>query len=107
MAAAITTFDPDRLSCIIERRNVAHERWGFKHPVASHRLDWFAGAVRNPLMIIAFRNPLAMCRTMISRHPGFTETVEDVGRGLRLVLQRTRAACDQAFTCGAPVILVD
>lgn len=60
-----------RFKNVIERRNAAHRQWGFKLPSATSSLVKALPHLRNPVLVIAVRNPLATLRTIHKRDPAF------------------------------------
>ena len=50
----------DHMKRVIAARNEAHKNWGWKFPLASNYLDALLPAVRNPHLIIVFRDPIAV-----------------------------------------------
>lgn len=62
---------------IVAERNQRFKRWGFKVPDAIYYIDWLTGALRNPVFVVSFRNPVATAKTILKREPVFR------GAGLR------------------------
>jgi hypothetical protein len=56
---------------IVLERNKQLKRWGFKLPDAIHYASWLTGALRNPVFLVVFRNPVAIARTISRRDPKF------------------------------------
>jgi hypothetical protein len=99
--------DNTQLLKVIAKRNAMQERWGFKLPQASLKLEWLASHLRNPVIIVVYRNPLAIARSILSRAGEFEETPEDLGRALTHGLDRTMTATTNTLRTRAPAILVD
>lgn len=51
-----------RVLSLIERRNEAHARWGWKDPAAVYYAHMLHGYLRNPHYIVITRDPLAVAR---------------------------------------------
>lgn len=54
---------------IVEKRNAAHSRWGFKLPRATHYISEMPELLRNPVFVLCTRNPVAVCRSVMKREP--------------------------------------
>jgi hypothetical protein len=63
--------DPTAMEGIIVERNRRFRRWGFKLPDAVHHVDWLARALRNPVFLVVFRNPVATTKSILKRDPIF------------------------------------
>jgi hypothetical protein len=63
--------DASAMERIIAERNHRFQRWGFKLPDAVHHIDWLARALRNPVFLIVFRNPVATTKSILKRDPVF------------------------------------
>lgn len=58
--AALLYFDYSLLQTLIEKRNAAETRWGFKFPsLQNHMLPPQLGRFRNPYLIVVTRDPVA------------------------------------------------
>lgn len=64
------TEDPERLGAYIAQRNQEHAVWGFKMPKASLNLGFFAQALRAPVFVVAYRNPVAIVDSWEQRGAG-------------------------------------
>jgi hypothetical protein len=91
---------------LIGERNAAAAQWGFKLPDAVYAWDWLAAELRDPVFVVAFRNPLAIARSKLSRGPYFAHTHEGFARALQNGLDMLDAGAEIA-RAGVPTILVD
>jgi hypothetical protein len=105
IAGAFT--EDNRLLTIIEARNREHQRWGFKFPKASMKLEWLASNLRNPVFVIVYRNPLAIARSIINRQPNFDRTEIHLKRALERGLDRMTTATASSFRSQIPAIFID
>jgi hypothetical protein len=62
---------PAEMGGIIAERNRQRARWGFKVPDAVHYIHWLAGALRNPVFLLVYRNPVATTKSILKRDPNF------------------------------------
>lgn len=60
----------------IERRDAAHEVWGWKYPRASRYLDEIRPQLRNPHLILVLRDPVAAGGRVIRKGRDALETVQ-------------------------------
>jgi hypothetical protein len=98
---------PSRMEAIVADRNLRYQRWGFKIPIAVHHVDWLASALRNPVFLVVFRNPVAIAKTVLKRDPTFTgagprNLVTALEHGFRKMELGT-----QVVMTRAPSILID
>jgi hypothetical protein len=94
------------MTAIIANRNQRLNRWGFKIPEASHHAEWLAGALRNPIFLVVFRNPVAISKTILKRDPAVNSDLA----GLAWTFQhglRSMEAGTQVLMTEAPAILFD
>lgn len=91
---------------LIAERNAAAAQWGFKLPDAVYAWTWLAAELRAPIFVIAFRNPLAIARSKLSRGPFFAHTHEGFAKALHNGLDMLDAGAEIA-RAGVPAILVD
>jgi hypothetical protein len=70
IARALAARDIDALRLIVERRNAAHARWGFKYPMLCDALEpRQIGLFDRPRLIVTFRDPVAIAaRTSLSEY---------------------------------------
>ena len=61
------TEDSDKLRENIRLRDLQNDVWGFKMPKATMKLDFFERELRNPVYVVAYRNPLAIADSWIQR----------------------------------------
>ena len=62
--------DPQDLKNYVAERNNSADIWGFKMPKAANNLDFWDSNLRNPVYVIAYRNPLAIADSWIQRESG-------------------------------------
>ena len=75
---AIIRFVPARkplaqrqdLRDLIARRNAGQDRWGFKLPDAVQHVEDLPPLLRNPVVVLCIRNPVAVARSIMTRDPG-------------------------------------
>lgn len=93
--------DQDRLKAHIKQRNAKHDVWGFKMPKMAFQLDFCEKELRNPVYIVAYRNPLSIADSWIQRGTG----------ELKGVLQRVQLyqeALNKFYeTSTSPILLVN
>jgi hypothetical protein len=99
--------NPSEMDRIIADRNRHFKRWGFKFPRALQHIDWLAGALRNPVFLVVFRNPVATAKTVLRRDPKFRGAgVRGLARALEHGLRNMQLGT-QVLMTKAPSILVD
>lgn len=105
--AVVSAFnDSDKFRELIKRRNARHAHWGFKLPDAVYAAPWLARELRNPIFVVAFRNPLAIARSKISRGRFFHGTDLGLAQALEHGLDMLDAGAEMLRT-GHPVIMID
>lgn len=62
--------DPSKLRTYIRSRNERHDIWGFKMPKATMALRFLEPELRNPIFIVAYRNPLSIADSWMQRGAG-------------------------------------
>src|SRR6202011_479678 len=98
---------PSEMDRIIADRNRRFKRWGFKFPLALQHIDWLAGALRNPVFLVVFRNPVATAKMLLKRDPKFSGAgVLGLARALEHGLRNMQLGT-QVLMTKAPSILVD
>ena len=95
------------LDALIARRNAAHARWGFKLPAAVRMMADLETRLRNPVFIVAYRNPLAIARSVVNKDPNFQPDRDGLLKGFEHGLGFLRAATEAWRDMQAPVVLVD
>ena len=60
LAGLLESGDGEGFTRAVNARNAAHPVWGFKRPNAYRRLDHIAGQLRQPRLIVLFRDVLAI-----------------------------------------------
>lgn len=98
--------DRRRLSAIIAERNATASRWGFKLPFAAREVAWYADNLRDPVFVMIYRNPLAIARSILHRHPGWPQSNEGIDKAMRRGLEMMTAGTD-VLGVDAPAILID
>lgn len=104
--AVAAAGDAARMSAFVSRMNGAHARWGFKLPSAALRLHWYLANLRNPVVLLVFRNPLAIARTIVSRDPKWGASEEALVSALGHGMSYMQASVS-AIRSGVPTLLVD
>lgn len=99
--------DKAQLEAHIARRNKGHRVWGFKAPSAAFELDWFDKALRNPILIVVLRNPLAVSRSIVSRHPVYGDGENGHIEGIAHALRHYEAVTTSLQSLSAPTLLID
>jgi hypothetical protein len=99
---------PSEMEKIIAGRNQQYARWGFKVPDAVHYIDWLAGALRNPVFMVVFRNPIATTKSILKRDPNFggSAGLRQLATALEHGLHKMELGT-QALRTSAPSILID
>ncbi len=92
---------------IVEERNAAFRRWGFKLPKAALWLEDIAAATRHPVAVIVYRNPLAVGRSIVGRSPNFPQGPDGLLKAVALASERMAAAARQALEAKLPALLID
>ena len=59
---------PARMRETIARRNEAHAIWGWKYPVAANYLEGLTDALRNPCLVVVFRDMAATMKGHMRWH---------------------------------------
>ncbi|MCK8463996.1 hypothetical protein MUY35_09055 [Aliiroseovarius sp. S1339] len=85
----------------VAERNEAADVWGFKMPKAIKNLEFWDNTLRNPVYVIAYRNPLAIADSWIQREAG-----KLVGIMKRIQVYQT-AVVSFLETTSSPVLLVN
>jgi hypothetical protein len=99
--------DVDVLRPLITDTNARHPRWGVKHPRAARSLGRFVEAMRDPIVIMIYRNPLAIARSILKHESAdYPTTEQGMERALRRSFEHMRAGSD-AVKSSAPAILID
>lgn len=89
---------------LIERRNAAHPRWGFKVPLAVEYMPDLQAMLRDPVFVICLRSPTAIMRSIRSRpHDVAGDAVWLMKKGFAAYASVHEAA----EKLSAPVILAD
>jgi hypothetical protein len=69
----------------IDERNVG----GSRSQYAVHYLDWLEGMLSKPVFVVAFRNPVAIARTILRRVPTYGGAgLGDLGTALEYGIHR-------------------
>lgn len=89
---------------LVEKRNEAHERWGFKLPHAALYIPELMETLRNPVFVVCVRNPLAIARSIMTREGNFKGTLTDALDVARRYLEPVDYL---AARTDVPTILVD
>jgi hypothetical protein len=98
---------PAEMARVVAERNRRAKRWGFKVPRAVQYLDWLEGMLRNPVFVVAFRNPVAIARTILRRDPTYGGAgLGDLGTALEYGIHRMWLG-GQVIATKAPSLLVD
>lgn len=96
----------EEISRVIDRNNEQFSRWGFKLPAAALDLNWYVDNLREPIVLMVYRNALAIVRS-IQKH----ETTWDQGeKGIKSALchaEKFLSAVHVAADCDAPALLLD
>lgn len=86
--------DQSKLRAYIQSRNEDHDIWGFKMPKATMALKFFETELRNPIFIVAYRNPLSIADSWMQRGAGqlidVLERVDTYQNELHALYRRTR-----------------
>ena len=61
--------DHGKFMSLVQERNATHARWGFKMPDAVNYIDELPVILRNPVIVLCVRNPLAVARSILNRRP--------------------------------------
>ncbi len=80
----------NRLPAVIQSRNREHSVWGWKYPRAGSYLEDIISNIRNPHLIIVFRDPVPA--TMRAEPEDDTAALKDLRNRLRLELSNLRLA---------------
>jgi len=100
--------DQVQMTGLIAERNRTNKRWGFKVPFAVHHIDWLAGALRNPVFLIVFRNPVATAKSLLRRDPNYGDaTLRNLGSAIEHSLHNMELGGARALRTKAPSVLVD
>lgn len=98
---------PSEMDQIIAERNRRFKRWGFKVPHAVDHVGWLAGALRNPVFLIVFRNPFAIAKSLVNRDPSFSDPgLHELARALEYGVHKMDLGIQVVLT-GAPSVLID
>ena len=96
---ALDSSDFGALKAIRDELDARHDKWGFKRPRAYRHLARLPQLVRNPRVIIVFRDPLAVTlRNHISIQ-------SEVMKNLRTTIEEFAALIERIDACPAPVMM--
>jgi hypothetical protein len=96
------------MKTIVARRNQQHKRWGVKLPLAINHIHWLVDVLRNPIFLVAFRNPVAIAKSLVRRDEKYADaTLYKLGSAFEHGLQTMELGAAQALIAKAPSILVD
>lgn len=91
---------------IIARENEQATRWGFKLPAAALKLDWYVSNLRRPVILMVYRNALAIARSVQKHEPTWDQGEAGIRSALRHA-ERYLSAIHGAANSPAPAILLD
>jgi hypothetical protein len=92
-----------RLPTLIEKRNLAHERWGFKLPRAAFHVRELDPLLRNPVFVVCVRNPVSVAKSILAREAKGFELLH-----LMSIARRPFDAIEAVITeTAAPLLIVD
>lgn len=95
------SHDADEILGVVERRNADKDVWGWKMPHASEYLDRVVPELRNPFVIVVFRNVLAMAESQMKRSEASFENA------FKFSSRRLAQVCEMVPTVDAPLMLVN
>lgn len=95
------TEDHNKLQRYIAQRNSETSVWGFKMPKASLNLNFFSQVLRNPVYVVAYRNPLSIVDSWEQRGAGQSLDV------LERINHYQSSLSDFFRKANAPVLLVN
>ena len=93
--------DLSAIRAVVARRNSQFDVWGWKMPHSYEYLARLAPALRNPFVIIVFRNLLATAESLVRRSGLQFERAFDIS------LSRTAQIASLVQTLACPLMLVD
>lgn len=97
---------PKEIARIISRENKQSGRWGFKLPAAALQLGWYVNNLREPIVLMVCRNPLAIARSILTRDPHWEKGEVGLRSALRHA-EKNMSTISVAANCSAPAILLD
>jgi hypothetical protein len=101
VAQALEDEDRSRLRTLVRDRNAAHAVWGFKRPnLHRHVLVQQLSEFRAPVLLLTFRDPVAIARRNIVSNKSF------VAESLRHAAADLSAMTDYVLRAGVPALLV-
>ena len=98
---AFVTKDLSAIRAAIQERNDQSDLWGWKMPHTSEYLLDLLPSIRNPHVIVVFRNVLAITRTQMRRSDADFETA------FKFASERTRQVGSIVPEIDAPLMVVD
>jgi hypothetical protein len=97
-----------QMKTIIAGRNQQHKRWGFKIPLAVNHIHWLVDVLRNPIFLVAFRNPVAIAKSLVRRDERYADTtLYKLGSAFEHGLHKMELGAAQVLIAEAPSILID
>jgi len=93
--------DLDHIRSMIKLRNEQLDTWGWKMPHSLAYLDQIEDDLRNPHIILVWRNPLAIALSQVNR------TGAEIGNALNFAADRLQQMVDKVSKLKSPVLLVN
>lgn len=99
--------DKASLRKIFAERNLAHDVWGFKIPLAAFYFDWLDMELRNTVFIYVMRNPASIAKSIMTRDPVYGSGIDGFVGALNHSLRYYVHFTETLRRLRSPVILVE
>jgi len=93
--------DVDYIRSMIRERNASLDTWGWKMPHTIDYIDQIEADLRNPHLIVVWRNPLAVAVSQTNRSDA------DIHTGLAFSANRISAMVEKIQSLQSPILLVN
>ena len=95
------SHEAEEIMAVVERRNAAKDVWGWKMPHASEYLDEVVPRLRNPFVIVVFRNVVSIAQSQMKRSDATFENA------FRFSSRRMAQVCEMVPKIGCALMLVN
>ena len=99
--------DKASLRKIFADRNLAHDVWGFKVPLAAFYFDWLDMELRNTVFVYVMRNPASVAKSIMIRDPVYGSGIDGFVGALNHSLRYYVHFTETLRRLRSPVILVE
>ena len=85
----------------IQGMNSKYKSWGVKTPLSISKIDWLSKTLRNPHLVMVFRDSVALVQTHCNR-----VVIKEQSEAMKQVLQWKRDMWEVALTNRIPTLLI-